>query len=134
LLKSYQDIRGDLHTLTWSQEAKDEDKTLKYDKKETTNERMARLCLPAINSVNADLVFTCELPVEFKDGKLPTLDFLLWLDKMGLLHWSYYQKEIKTPLVIMEKSAMGDQQRHSILANELIIRLSNTEHENNDTE
>ena len=29
---------------------------------------------------------------------------------------------------------MGDQQRHSILANELIRRLSNTEHEKNDTE
>ena len=49
---------------------------------------MKRLCLTAIHSVNTDLVFTCELPEEFEDNKLPTLDFILWLDKMGLLHTS----------------------------------------------
>ena len=42
------------------------------------------------------------------------------------MNWSYFQKEMKTPLVIMEPSAMGEKQRHSILANELIRRLSNT--------
>ena len=95
---------------------------------------MTRQCLPAINSVNKDLVFTCELPEDFKDNKLPTLDFLLWLDKNGILHHSYFQKLMKTRLVIMERSAMGDKQRHSILANELIRRLSNTDHEENDIE
>ena len=77
-------------------------------------------------SFNTDLVFTAEIPEDFKDNKLPTLDFLLWLDKNGLLNWSYYQKSMKTPLVIMDKSAMSDKQRHNILANELIRRLSNT--------
>jgi hypothetical protein len=111
-----------------------EDKRMKYEMKESTNARMARLCLPAINSVNNNLVFTCELPEEFEDKKLPTLDFYLWLDKMGLLHHSFFQKSMKTPLVIMEQSAMSDNQRHSILANELIRRLSNTDHEDIDLE
>ena len=62
---------------------------MKYTKKETTNARMTRQCLPAINSVNKDLVFTYELPEDFKDNKLPTLDFLLLLDKNGILHHSY---------------------------------------------
>ena len=47
---------------TWSMEAKKEDLKMKYEKMESTNARMARLCLPAINSVNKDLVFTVEIP------------------------------------------------------------------------
>ena len=78
---------------------------------ETSNERMGRICLPAINSINRDLVFTKEVPEEFEDNKLPTLDFFLWLTRMGLLNHSYFQKSIKTPLMIMEKSAMGSNQR-----------------------
>jgi hypothetical protein len=41
---------------------------------------------------------------------------------------------MKTPLVIMEKSAMSSNQKHSILANELVRRLSNTNHEEPDTD
>ena len=108
-------------SFTLSEEDKQEDKRMNYEMKASTNARMARLCLPAINSVNKDLVFTCELPEKFKDSKLPTLDFLLWLDRNGLLHHSYFQKSMKTPLFIMEQSAMSDNQRHSILANELIL-------------
>ena len=124
----------DEEQFVWSQEAKDEDKMMKYEQQESTNARMARLCLPAINSVNKDLVFTAEIPEEFKDKKLPTLDFFLWLEKNGILNWSYFQKSMKTPFVIMEPSAMGEQQRHQILANELIRRLSNTNIDKPDVE
>ena len=113
----------------WTKEDMEEDKRMKYEEKESTNARMARLCLPAINTVNKDLVFTAEIPEDFEDKRLPTLDFLLWLCKNGLLNHSYFQKSMKTPLVIMEQSAMSDNQRHSILSNELIRRLSNTNHE-----
>jgi hypothetical protein len=41
---------------------------------------------------------------------------------------------VKTPLVIMEKSAMSHNQRYSILSNEMIRRLSNTNHEVPDIE
>ena len=52
----------------------------------------------------------------------------------GLLNHSYFQKSVKTPLVIMEKSAMSHNQRYSILSNEMIRRLSNTNHEAPDIE
>jgi hypothetical protein len=77
---------------------------------ETSNARMVRVCLPAINTINEDLVFTAEIPEEFKDHKLPTLDFYLWLARSGLLNHSYFQKDMKTPLVIMERSAMSTNQ------------------------
>ena len=44
---------------------------------EEMNVRMARICLPAMNAINEDLVFTTEVPEEFPKHRLPTLDFLL---------------------------------------------------------
>ena len=48
--------------------------------KETVNARMARICLPAMNAVNEDLVFTVEIPEDFPNNRLPTLDFLFWFE------------------------------------------------------
>ena len=112
--------------------AKEEDLKLKYEMHETTNARMVRICLPAINSVNSDLEFTAEIPEEFPENKLPTLDFFLWLEKSGLLNHSYFQKAMKVPLVTMKASALSDHQRYSILSNELIRRLSNTNPDDQD--
>ena len=117
-----------------TEDAKKEDMRLRVEQKETSNQRMMRVCLPAINSINKDLVFTGEVPEDFEDSKLPTLDFFFWLTREGLLNHSYYQKAIKTPLVIMERSAMGNSQRFQILSNEMVRRLSNTNHEEPNTQ
>ena len=42
---------------------------------------------------------------------------------------TYYQKEMKTPYVIMERSAMGIKQKMEILSNELNRRLTNVDSE-----
>ena len=102
---------------TWSEAARNEDKILRYEMHEFTNTIMARVCLTAINTINTDLVFTSEIPKKITNNKLPTLDFLLWLERNGHLKHSYFQKLMKTPLVIMEQSAMSDNQRYSIFAN-----------------
>ena len=109
----------------WNEDAKKEDLSRRKEMHESTNARMVRVCLPAINSINKDLEFTTEIPEEFPKSKLPTLDFLLWLEKSGLLNHSYFEKAMKTPYVIMSRSAMCDHQRYSILSNELVRRLSN---------
>ena len=105
----------------YTEEAAKEDRELN----ESTNARMARLCLPAMNSINSDLVFTVEIPEEFEKRRLPTLDFKIWLMKNFTINHTYFQKSMKTPYLIMNRSAMGDHQRAAILANELIRRLSN---------
>ena len=45
------------------------------------NVKMARACLPAMDSINTDLRFTTEAPEEFEKNRLPTLDFMIWLKK-----------------------------------------------------
>ena len=133
----------------WSMEAELEDTRLKEIGQEPTNKRMARTCLPAMNAINPDLVFTAEVPEDFGDGKLPTLDFKTWhigsLEaesqasfggmpanskvKDYRLNHSYFEKEMRTPYVIMKRSAMSDHSRYNILANELVRRLSNMKRE-----
>jgi hypothetical protein len=103
-----------------SEEAEIED----LARNESSEQRMARRCLVAMNSLNEDLVFTVEVASDFPDKRLPTLDFFLWPEEWGLNH-SFFQKSMRTPYVTMRRSAMGDQQKYSILANDLVRRLSN---------
>ena len=106
-----------------SPEAEIEDQSLETQG-ETANQRMARICKVAMNQINMDLVFTTESQEDFAKERLPTLDFEMWISNNKVRH-SYYQKPMKTPYVIMERSGMGHQQKFCILSNELCRRMSN---------
>ena len=86
--------------------------------------RMARICLPAMNAVNKDLRFTTESPEEFEGGRLPTLDFVIWAVN-GILYHSYFEKGMKSHITVMQRTAMSENQKMSIVSNELVRRLSN---------
>ena len=86
---------------------------------------MARVCQPALNYVNEDLTFTTEVPSEFKDNRLPTLDFTMWLGEDQKLSHAFFEKEMKSQLLIEKESAMGSRQKFCILANELTRRIYN---------
>ena len=63
---------------------------------------------------------------DFPNKRLQTLDFEAWYDAQeGAIKHSFFEKSMQTNLVIMERSAMGNQQKHSVLANDLVRRLSN---------
>ena len=94
-------------------------------KGESKNQRMARLCVKAMNAINPDLEFTTETQDDFPHSRLPTLDFEMWLDDDNRVKHSYFQKSMKTPMVIMERSGISYHQKFQILINELSRRLSN---------
>ena len=108
----------------YSEETKQLDIDMR-NKGESHNQRMARVLQPAMNSVNPDLVFTTESQEDFKNERLPTLDFEMWLTDDEEIKHSYYQKPMKNPLVLMERSGMAYSQKMQILSNELNRRLSN---------
>ena len=56
---------------------------------------------------------------------MPTLDFTIWQDKNGRLNHSYYQKAMKTPYIVMARSAAPQQQKIQVLSNEVTRRLLN---------
>ena len=67
-----------------------------------------------------------EVGEEFADKRLPTLDVKLWLEDGKIIH-TYFEKEMKTPFLLIKRSAISQHQRCSILANELVRRLSNVD-------
>ena len=78
-----------------------------------------------MEAINHDLKFTTELEEEFEDHKLPTLDFKEWLLNNGHMNHTYFEKPMKTQILLMKRSAMATSQKYTILANELTRRLSN---------
>ena len=94
----------------YSKEAEEDDKTRKLAG-ETVNQRMARICQIAMNSINKNLQFTVECEDDYEDKKLPTLDFKIWQEKDGKINHTYYQKEMKSPYLIMARSAAPQTQK-----------------------
>ena len=110
--------------MIWKEEFAKEDEEKRKDG-ESLDARMVRVLLPVMNSINTDLEFTTELREDFQDRKLPTLDCKLWLEEDGSLNHTYFEKDMRSQLVIPEKSAMAMSQKISILSNDLVRRLSN---------
>ena len=108
----------------WSVEAEEENVKIRVEG-ETVDARMARILQPAMNSINGDLVFTTELQEDFPDGKLPTLDFKMWLEEDQEVNHTFFEKSMKTQLQLPRRSAMSEKQKISILSNDLNRRLSN---------
>ena len=86
--------------------------------------RMGNVCREIMNGINPDLQFTVESEEDFPNKRLQTLDFETWTQPDGTISHSFFEKSMQTPYVTMERSAMSSQQKHAILANDLIRRLS----------
>ena len=106
----------------WTAEAEAEDRR-KEEEGEEDDEFMARLCLPVMNAINEDLTFTVEVAGDFINKKLPTLDFNLWMKEDKKLSHSYFEKEMKSQVLLEKESGMGMKQKYCINANELTRRL-----------
>ena len=83
-----------------------------------------------MNSVFQNIQFTTEIPSEFKDDKLPTLDFAMWIEEggeqKGKIKYTFYEKEMGSKYCIMEKGAMPENTKNSTLSQEIIRRMMNT--------
>ena len=85
-------------------------------------DRTKREVLNAMNSISPDIQFTIEDSEDFSDKRLPTLSFSIWEEEWGISH-SYYEKEMRSQVLLMERSAMSAQSKYSIMTNELRRRL-----------
>ena len=94
----------------------------KEDKEENSNDRTKREIIKAMNSVNADLKFTVETEEDFQSKRLPTLSFEIWSCKEGIRH-SYYEKETRSQILTMKRSAQSENSKYAILTNELSRRF-----------
>ena len=79
----------------------------------------------ALNSAFSFLTFTTELQSDYIDGYMPTLDLKAKLAD-NKLNFQFFEKPTTSRYCVMEKSAMGDQSKISILTQEVNRRLANT--------
>ena len=86
-----------------------------------------------MNSIYKNIQFESELCEDFKDDKLPTLDFKIWAEKganedipEGMVLYSYFEKEMTSPYCIMERTAMAENSKIASLSQDLIRRMTNT--------
>ena len=86
--------------------------------------RMGNVCKEIMYQISPDMKFTVETEEDFSNRRLQTLDFETWTNSDGSISHLFFENSIETPLVTMERNAMGAQQKHAILANDLIRRLS----------
>merc|ERR1712074_464646 len=101
------------------------------EKNEPDEVRMGKICLEGMNGVS-NLTFTVETTEDFQNKMLPTLDLQIEVKQVvyrrrmiDQISFTYFQKAMKTPLVLGAQSAMSLNQKNNILSNEIVRRLSN---------
>ena len=78
-----------------------------------------------MNSICDWLNITMESVDDF-GGKLPTLDFNIWVREDNLVVYIFYQKPMASSMVIQKRAAMPENIRVSTLNQEVIRRMLNT--------
>ena len=128
LLRKGMRFEEETEEFVWNEEAEKEDLERK-EQGEEDDEFMARLCIKAMNHINEDITFTTEVASEFINKKLPTLDMNLRMrDDFKITH-TYFEKNMKSQILIERESAMTQRQKFCILSNELTRRLYNIDEE-----
>ena len=79
----------------------------------------------AMNSVCSWLRLTMEHEEMF-NGVLPTLDLIIWVSKENKVLFSFFEKEMVSPMVLHKRSAMPESIRRATLNQELVRRMINT--------
>ena len=80
----------------------------------------------SMQGVESYLKFTMESGEDFQGGWLPTLDTTLRVEEDNSIMYRYYEKETTTNQTVQKSSAMEENCKIQILANDLVRRLGNT--------
>ena len=114
--------------------------------------RTARELQKAMNSIFPNIQFTLEIPEDFPEGRLPTLDFKCWIEgetekisskenqaevqiearQEDVKSWRsrilycFFEKDMNSPFCILEKSALPENTKFSSLSQDLVRRMLNT--------
>lgn len=81
--------------------------------------------IDSMNDTLTFLKFTKEMPSDFPDQKLPTLDLKTWLLD-GKLVYEFYEKPMCNNVVVHAKSALGETVKSATLTEHVMRRLKNT--------
>ena len=98
------------------------------DDSEGDQRRTMRILREIADTIDENIQFTTDTPVDHQDAKMPVLDIKVWIDTIDdtpvLLH-TFYKKPVASRYTILAKSAMGKGVKRNTLFQEAIRRLKN---------
>ena len=104
------------YTKKWEQEDKDIPGEI----------RTRDILVETMTGIESYLAFTAETESDFQDGWLPTLDTSWKVGDRNQVLYRHFEKETATNQTIQKSSAMGENVKVQIVAQDLVRRLSNT--------
>ena len=93
----------------------------------------ARVIRDSMNEVEEFLEFTVETVLDFQEGWLPTLDTSIRVVDGNQVLYKHYEKPTTTNTCIRKDSAMAENSKVQILAQDLVRRLHNTKKDQEDS-
>merc|ERR1712106_665507 len=83
------------------------------------------ILLKSMNEILPFLKFTREVPGDFPDNKLPTLDLKIFIQD-GRIEYQFFEKEMSDNVVIQAQSALSESVKVASLTEHVIRRLKHT--------
>ena len=99
------------------------------DIKKWYKENTMELIRDIADSMDDMIKFTVDWPGNHESGKIPILEIQASInkDKQNKIEFEFYEKPTKNQRVIMSESAIPSQQKRTILTQECLRRLRNTQ-------
>ena len=88
--------------------------------------RTKELIKNTLSGLESFLEFTVESGEEFDNGWLPTLDTSLKVGERNQILYRFFEKETSSSRTVQKRSAMEENSKHQVLANDLVRRLCNS--------
>ena len=101
---------------------------LEEDKKDgfSASRRSANILVEMMNEIFPFLSFTVELGEDFLDGKLPSLDCMIWVKDGWRILFQFFEKTMASNLMVEAGSALSKEVKSATLAEEVSRRLRNS--------
>ena len=96
------------------------------DKDMPGEERTKEIIAKSMTGIEEYLQFTAESGMEYQEGWLPTLDTSLKVSKKNQVKYRFYEKETTTKYTVQKDSAMEENVKVQILAQDMVRRLNNS--------
>ena len=106
--------------MVWSKEQEADDTM-----NSTWTNRTARAIKDIVNSSNKMLRCTVETCEDFEDGRLPTLDTNIWMER-GRVFNTFYEKGMSAKTVIHKDSALSENRKMARLSQNVVRHIRNT--------
>ena len=92
----------------------------------SASRRSANILVEMMNDIFPFLSFTIELGEDFLDGKLPSLDCMIWVKDGWRILFQFFEKPMASNLMVEAGSALSMEVKSATLAEEVSRRLRNT--------